>query len=426
MNEETVQADTNSQPETPVGGGEPLQNVSRSASAARQRRGRRRAATDPERLRQNDDNRSPDLSGQPGGMPALPLTDEAVASTEPAQALPPSMTSVQSRRTAGHTRRGRKRVADAAVDAAPSPSAITRFVAHSEQGGKAASYRDERGGVAAPLPEMWPQDGAQTRVAGVGRRQRGRGRGDGGVVVQRPTLDGSGKAAATFAEGLAETRPTGPGVPPTLEALLARQNSLLETMAAQQLASLQALQHSLAILERRIGGGEAAPHFTSLPRVAIFVDVPNVMYAAERLGVSINFGKLRELLSRDRDLVRASAYAPISDDPQARLETQRFVQPFLAQGYRIVTKPLRRFADGSMKANFDIELAIDVLTMSDRLDIVCLVSGDGDFRRLVELVQSKGVRVEVVAFAASTSSELRALADNYVDLTLHLNQLAAR
>ncbi len=150
------------------------------------------------------------------------------------------------------------------------------------------------------------------------------------------------------------------------------------------------------------------------------------MYAAERLRVTLDFGKLLDFLRRDRELVRASAYAPISDDPSAKLETQKFVQPFVGLGYRIVTKALKRYADGSMKANFDVELAIDVLTMSDRLDVVTLVSGDGDFRRLVELVASKGVRVEVVAFAQSMASELRAVADEYIDINEHLAELRAK
>ena len=88
----------------------------------------------------------------------------------------------------------------------------------------------------------------------------------------------------------------------------------------------------------------------------------------------------------------------------------------MGHNYKIVTKAWKRFADGGMKANFDIELAVDILTMSDRLDIVVLLSGDGDFRRVVELVESKGVRVEVVAFAASTALELRSIADSYIDL----------
>ena len=76
---------------------------------------------------------------------------------------------------------------------------------------------------------------------------------------------------------------------------------------------------------------------------------------------------------------------------------------------------MKRFGNGEIKANFDVELAIDVVTMADRLDVVCLVSGDGDFHRMVEQVQAKGVRVEVIAFKSSTAGELRAVADEFID-----------
>jgi uncharacterized LabA/DUF88 family protein len=216
-----------------------------------------------------------------------------------------------------------------------------------------------------------------------------------------------------------------------LSGLFARQGAVLEAYAAEQLKVLQGMHRSLGSLEARMTGSlgraaPAAPGGLPLPRVGIFVDVPNVMYAAERRGISIDFGRLLNFLSRGRELVRASAYAPISDDPNLPLAGQKFVQPFIDHGYRIVTKPLKRFADGSIKANFDVELAIDVLTMSDRLDVVSLVSGDGDFRRLVELVASKGVRVEVVAFAESTSADLRAVADEYVDVGANLAEFQAR
>jgi len=209
-----------------------------------------------------------------------------------------------------------------------------------------------------------------------------------------------------------------------LEAPVSRQEALLQELTERQLSVLKGLQGSLSAIENRLVA--MAKMATERPRLGIFVDVPNVMYAAERLRVKLDFAKVLEFLLRGRELVRASAYAPISDDPQARLETQKFVQPFVDIGYRVVTKPLKRFADGSMKGNFDVELAIDVLTMSERLDIVTLVSGDGDFRRLVELVQSKGVRVEVVAFGQSTAAELRAVADEYVDFNDHLTELRTK
>ena len=232
----------------------------------------------------------------------------------------------------------------------------------------------------------------------------------------------------------AETKATEEAASPTVidtgkaavvDGLLSQRQTAIEELAAQQVETLKRLQGSLSAIENRLGngGGDRASSLATRPRVAVFVDVPNIMYAAEREGVVLDYGKVLEFIIGNREMVRASAYAPISDDPDEKLETQKFVQPFVDLGYRIVTKPLKRYANGSIKANFDVELAIDVLTMSDRLDTVVLMSGDGDFRRLVELVESKGVRVEVVAFGPSTAAELRAVADEYTDLNDHLKEL---
>ena len=207
-----------------------------------------------------------------------------------------------------------------------------------------------------------------------------------------------------------------------VESLIARQNVLFEEFSQQQAQTLRELQRSV----HGSGGAQAAGgNMLALPKVAIFLDVPNLIYAAEQMGIRIHFGKLLDYLTGGRQLVRATAYAPITDDPQTRFEAQRFVSPVVNHGYKIVTKPWKRFSDGSMKANFDIELAVDILTMSDRLDIVVLLSGDGDFRRVCELVESKGVRVEVVAFAQSCAKELRDVADNYTDLASILNIVGA-
>jgi uncharacterized LabA/DUF88 family protein len=237
-----------------------------------------------------------------------------------------------------------------------------------------------------------------------------------GSRTRRGRRGGAARKAAAKDDGANITPLFEP--PATTDDLLAQQAKLMDS----QLHVLKGLQGALSAIETRLG---ALTGRSEQPRVAIFVDVPNVMYAAQRMKVTLDFKKVLDFLVRGRELVRASAYAPISDDPKEQLETQRFVQPFVDLGYRVVTKPHKRYADGSMKANFDVELAIDVLTMSDRLDTVTLVSGDGDFRRLVELVASKGVRVEVVAFQQSMASELRAVADESIDLDDHIRELRA-
>ena len=159
-----------------------------------------------------------------------------------------------------------------------------------------------------------------------------------------------------------------------------------------------------------------------LPRVAVFVDVPNIVYAADASSVQIDWGKVLNYRHPRPAAGPGQAYAPVSTTRTTGWSAE--VRPAVLQPpYRILTKPLKRFGNGEIKANFDVELAIDVMTMADRLDIVSLVSGDGDFRRMVEIVQSKGVRVEVLAFGSSTAGELRAVCDTTSTSASHLNEL---
>ena len=90
-----------------------------------------------------------------------------------------------------------------------------------------------------------------------------------------------------------------------------------------------------------------------------------------------------------------------------------------------MTRTRKRFHDVSIKGNLHVEMAIDMVTMSERSDVIAIVSGDADFARVVEMVQSRGVRVEVVAFANSTSAEMRALADAYIELGSIAKQIGA-
>jgi uncharacterized LabA/DUF88 family protein len=276
--------------------------------------------------------------------------------------------------------------------------------------------------IDAPLPRASSLALAETEdsdaPATAAKRRRGT---RGGRGRKKP-----GAAAAARTETALEPirLPVRRSGPLTIEDAIEQQSAVLERFAHDVTATLHELQGAISELRTRV---ETQPKaLPAHPRVGIFVDVPNLIYAAERRKINLDFGRVLEFFTRDRELVRASAYAPITDDPQAKLENQRFVQHFVGHPYRVITKPLKRFADGSMKANFDIELAIDILTMSDRLDIVVLMSGDGDFRRLVELISSRGVRVEVAAFSETASGELKTVADRYVDFGNHLDEFKAK
>ncbi len=148
--------------------------------------------------------------------------------------------------------------------------------------------------------------------------------------------------------------------------------------------------------------------------VAVFVDVANIFYAAKAAGVDIDYVTLLKAASAGRDLVRAYAYTGL--DPEN--ENQRQFHAFLARnGYRVVSKDIRKYGDGKVKANLDIELVVDLMRTSRNLDIAVVVSGDGDFAPAIRAVQQTGVRVEVISFRGNTSSDLIDVADVFTDIT---------
>ena len=221
--------------------------------------------------------------------------------------------------------------------------------------------------------------------------------------------------------------PLAPGETRT-ERLLDVQNRLLRAMIEGQSRQIEALSANVGTLQQAVQELSASASSRGFkPRTAIFVDAPNVCYAAANARVNLDYGRMLKYFSRDRHLVHALSYSPIIDDVREgiRYETQRFVAPFLRTGYKLITKPLKRFSDGSAKGNFDLELALDILTMADRLDVVVLVSGDSDFECVIEHIQQRGVRVEVVAFASNVSTELVNIADSFIDIMQHVEHFRA-
>jgi uncharacterized LabA/DUF88 family protein len=148
--------------------------------------------------------------------------------------------------------------------------------------------------------------------------------------------------------------------------------------------------------------------------VAVFVDVANIFYAAKAAGVDIDYVTLLKASSAGRDLVRAYAYTGLDPDN----ENQRNFHDFLRRhGYKVVSKDIRKYGDGKVKANLDIELVVDMMKTARNLDIAIVVSGDGDFAPAIRAVQEQGVRVEVVSFRGNTSSDLIDVADQFTDIT---------
>lgn len=147
--------------------------------------------------------------------------------------------------------------------------------------------------------------------------------------------------------------------------------------------------------------------------VGVFVDVSNLFYSAKSAGVEVNYCRLLEHAVAGRDLIRASAYTGVDpENPNQR----KFIDFLKANGYKIICKDIHKYESGRIKANLDIEMAVDIMLLSENLDVVVLVSGDGDFVRLIEAVQMKGVRCEVIGFGISTSNELIEAADQFTEI----------
>lgn len=147
--------------------------------------------------------------------------------------------------------------------------------------------------------------------------------------------------------------------------------------------------------------------------VGVFVDVSNLFYSAKSAGVEVNYCRLLELTVSGRDLIRASAYTGVDpENPNQR----KFIDFLRSNGYKVICKDIHKYEGGRIKANLDIEIAVDIMLLSENLDVVVLVSGDGDFVRLVEAIQMKGVRCEVIGFGISTSNELIEAADHFTEI----------
>ena len=158
-------------------------------------------------------------------------------------------------------------------------------------------------------------------------------------------------------------------------------------------------------------------------RMGLFIDGSNLYAAARSLNFDIDYKRLLEVFANKGHLIRAFYYTALVED-QEYSPIRPLVDWLDYNGYTMVTKPTKEFTDAQgrrkIKGNMDIELAIDVLEMAEHLDHIVIFSGDGDFRRLVEAVQRKGVRVTVVSTVKSNppmvADELRRQADNFIEL----------
>lgn len=148
-------------------------------------------------------------------------------------------------------------------------------------------------------------------------------------------------------------------------------------------------------------------------RVGVLIDVQNLYHSAKNLYKGrVNFREILRAAVAGRKLIRAIAYVISTESG----EENQFFEALVRLGIETKTKPLKTFYGGLKKADWDVGLSVDAIRMSNFLDVIVVISGDGDFVPLVEYLKNQGRQVEVIAFGRSTSSELRGVADDFVDL----------
>lgn len=150
-------------------------------------------------------------------------------------------------------------------------------------------------------------------------------------------------------------------------------------------------------------------------RVGIFVDVSNMYHSAKNLYKKrVDFKEILKEAVAGRKLIRAIAYA-IKTETE---EETPFFEALSKQGFEVRMKDLQIFAGGAKKADWDVGITVDAIKLGNRLDVIVLVTGDGDYIPLVNYLQNtRGCLVEVMAFHQTASSKLIEESDDFTDLS---------
>lgn len=149
-------------------------------------------------------------------------------------------------------------------------------------------------------------------------------------------------------------------------------------------------------------------------RVGILVDVSNMYHSAKNLYKKrVNFKEVLKEAVAGRKLIRATAYVIKTESR----EEMSFFEALSQQGFEVKMKDLQIFAGGMKKADWDVGISMDAIKLSEKLDVIILVTGDGDYIPLVNYLQNtKGCLVEIMGFRRTTSSKLIEEADDFTDM----------
>jgi len=148
-------------------------------------------------------------------------------------------------------------------------------------------------------------------------------------------------------------------------------------------------------------------------RVAVLIDTQNLYHSARKLyNFRVNFSEILNKAIEGKTLIRAWAYAIRTKTGEEKF----FFEALEKLGIEMRIKDLQEYVGGLKKGDWDVGITVDAIKISTSVDTVVICSGDGDFVPLIEYLQNQGKRVEVIAFGKSTSSKIKEIADEFIDL----------
>jgi uncharacterized LabA/DUF88 family protein len=148
-------------------------------------------------------------------------------------------------------------------------------------------------------------------------------------------------------------------------------------------------------------------------RVAVFIDTQNLYHSAKsNFRSNVDYEELMIRAVNGRNLIRAFAYVIKSEENTEA----KFFEAIEELGIETRVKDLQIFHTGAKKADWDVGMAVDMIRLTEKVDVVVLASGDGDFLEVVRYCQSRGVRVEQMAFEKTTNAQMMEEVDYFVDL----------
>lgn len=141
-----------------------------------------------------------------------------------------------------------------------------------------------------------------------------------------------------------------------------------------------------------------------MKKIAVFVDVQNIYYTTrDAFGRQFDYRKLWQRINDEGEIVTANAYAIDRGDDRQK----KFQDALEHIGFKVRLKPYIQRSDGSAKGDWDVGITIDIMEAASDVDVIILLSGDGDFDMLLDKVNKDyGVVTEVYGVPSLTARSL--------------------